>query len=284
MAAVLAGKFFHVPVVLSARGTDINLYTKLFVIKRLIQFALRSADRCVAVSADLKKTMVFLGIEESKINVIPNGIDPERFYKIDKFQAREYLGLSLKGKILLSVGALIEIKGHHLLIEALAKLRQGDRLTFKTYIVGQGEWYDKLASLVNNYGLQEYVFLQGGVANRELVFWYNAADLFFLGSSREGWPNVVMESLACGTPVLATAVNGIPEIISRAELGTIMANRSVDCFCREIPKALARSWDHMKIYQFGQSRTWDMVAQEVCHLFTGLMKSDNVFAGGMDVF
>ena len=272
LAAILAGRMFRVPVVLSARGTDINLYPQFPLIKKIIQYTLKKTNKCIAVCEDLKKIMMSLGIEDEKINVIPNGIDQEQFYRIEKSAARGKIGLPVRGKVLLAVGSLIERKGHHLLIDALGIMKKENRLSFVTYIVGEGEWHDKLAIAIKRNNLDEYVFLQGQVDNKDLLYWYNAADLFFLGSSREGWPNVISESLACGVPVIATSVNGVPEIINSDDYGVVLKERTASYFAQEIPKAMNRSWDYDKIYQYGQSRTWDTVAAEVCSTFAEVME------------
>ena len=263
LAAILLGRLFKVPVVLSARGTDINLYPQFSLIKRIIQFTLQQADKEIAVCDDLKRIMVSLGERPENINVIPNGIDPQKFYRIEKKQARESVGIPVADRMLLSVGSLIERKGHHLLIEALGRLHQDQRLTWTTYIIGQGEWHGKLARLIAEYRLEGKVFLLGQVPNCDLVTWYNAADIFFLGSSREGWPNVISEALACGTPVVATPANGVPEIITSDDYGIIVEKREAESFCRELPRAFAKTWDYDRICRYGQNRTWTVVAREV---------------------
>ena len=113
------------------------------------------------------------------------------------------------------------------------------------------------------------MILVGRIPNDQLVNWYNAADLFFLGSSREGWPNVVCESLACGTPVVATRVNGIPEILHEESLG-IMVDRSVGGFTDGLMSALVADWDSEYIARQGQLRTWDSVADEIYEFLSGL--------------
>jgi len=130
----------------------------------------------------------------------------------------------------------------------------------------------ELKNLVLSQGLEDSVFFVGSVPNDQLPTWYNAADLFFLGSSREGWPNVVCEALACGTPVVATPVHGIPEILTSEDLG-MMVERTPDAFAEGIVNAFAKKWDRQHIAWIGQQRTWRNVAAEVHELFTRL-KSD----------
>lgn len=270
-AALLLGRYFRKPVVVSARGTDINVFPDLPWVGGLVKRVVKKADRLIAVSGSLGDRMAELGASRERIQVIPNGIDPKRFFPMDRALARRSLGLVEKGKLLVSVGALIEGKGMHLLIEALASLKMQGRLDFHTCIVGKGKMRGQLEEVIASTGLGDQVTLVGEVAHDQLANWYNAADLFFLGSAREGWPNVVCESLACGTPVVATAVNGIPEIIDSDRLG-IMVERTPDAFARGILEAINRQWDRSFILDRGSRRTWEAVAGEVHAVFAGLAR------------
>jgi len=157
--------------------------------------------------------MMDFDIPDKKITVIPNGINTTEFYEINKKEARNTLGLKSGLPIVLSVGSLREVKGHHILVDALSLLKKQGRLNFLTIIVGEGEYRTIIEKKVKEFDLENDVILAGQVPNSRLVFWYNAADIFLLGSSREGWPNVVCEALACGLPVIATRANSVPEII-----------------------------------------------------------------------
>jgi len=271
-AACLLGQHYDFPVVLNARGSDVNSYLQMPRIKTLLARSMKQADRLVAVSNSLRDQMVANGAPPDRTSVIPNGIDPTCFFRMDTGRARQELGLEKDEKIILTVCSLIELKGVHLLIEAVAKVREAFSCPVSLMVVGTGPEKARLKSLIEQFALQDCVRLVGNVANRELVGWYNAADLFLLGSSREGWPNVVCEALACGTPVVATAVNGIPEILDSEELG-IMVERTAEAFACGIEKAFAQNWDRDKIARIGQERTWENVAEEVCELFQSVLNN-----------
>ena len=269
-AACLLGRHLNCPVVLTARGSDVTSYLQMPRIRTLVARSLQQADRLIAVSNSLRDQMVAHGAMPEKIAVIPNGIDPSLFFRKDAARARRQLGLREDAKIILTVCSLVELKGVDLLIEAVARLRADSSWPVRLVVIGKGPEEDRLRMLIKRLALEDCVRLVGSVANRELVDWYNAADLFFLGSSREGWPNVVCEALACGTPVVATAVNGIPEILDSEELG-IMVERTPEAFVRGIEQAFARSWDRGKIAERGQGRTWQKVAGEVHKLFATVL-------------
>ncbi len=265
-AAVLLGKMFKRPVVVSARGTDINLYPKFPIIKRLIQYTLRHSDHIISVSSALKEIMLCLGVPDEKITVIPNGIDKKKFFCMDQKVCRQKVGISCKQKVLLSIAALIELKGHHILIDAIKLLASRNQLDFKTYIIGTGDWELKLHTQIKQSGLMDRVFLVGQVPNDELIYWYNAADIFFLGSSREGWPNVISEALACGTPVIATPVGDVPDIIKAQFLGHLV-EREPQAIAKALVNGFKQKWNREKIWKDGQKRTWDIVAYEVLDIF-----------------
>jgi teichuronic acid biosynthesis glycosyltransferase TuaC len=129
-------------------------------------------------------------------------------------------------------------------------------------IIGDGPLRAELQELINTLQLQKNVMLLGPKPNEELGMWFSAADLSCLVSSREGWPNVVMESIACGTPVVATRVGGVPEILCSAELG-ILVEQSVAGVATGLREGLRKDWNREAIARQAQSRGWPEVAAEV---------------------
>lgn len=261
-AGVLLGRHFRKPVVVSARGSDINQYKKLPLIRRLLQFTLRNADRVIAVSHSLKGSMIDLDVPADKIVVIPNGIDLSKFKPLPREKAKRALGLPDE-RVILSVGNLNQNKGFDLLIRAMRILADhpGTGRTTLT-IIGDGPAHKPLSHLAASLKLHDRVRLVGSVSHDALYLWYSAADVFCLASGREGLPNVILESLACGTPVVATAVGGIPEIITSDTVG-FLTERDELSLAETITRALNRSWDREKLVRHVQERTWDRVAEAV---------------------
>jgi len=260
-AAVLLGKMLGLPVVLSARGTDTNVFPSLWLIRPMIVWSLRSAAGVIAVAAALKSAIVNLGVPPGRVCVIPNGVDLERFHPFEQPVARRALGLPTEGKIVISVGSLTEVKNHRLLISAFAKVSQVPP-ELKLYIVGEGPLRPALENLIRELRLQEKVLLVGHCRNEDLALWFSAADVSCLVSLREGWPNVLMESIACGTPVVATRVGGVPEIICSPDLGA-MAEQDSESVAATLRVALAKEWNRKALALHAQARSWDKVASEV---------------------
>jgi teichuronic acid biosynthesis glycosyltransferase TuaC len=227
VAAARLGAALGKPVVITARGTDVAWIPHYRRPRAQIQWAAERAAAIVAVSQALKDKVTALGVDPGKITVLRNGVDLDRFEPRDRTVIRAKLGLT--GPVWLTVGHLVALKGVHIAIAALARVPDATLL-----IVGEGPEQRKLRGLVEQLGLHARVRLLGAVPHAELCDYYNAADVLVQASSREGMPNVVLESLACGTPVVAAPFAGISELLDAPEAGEIAAQRSAE--------AIAAAW------------------------------------------
>ncbi|NIK86714.1 glycosyltransferase involved in cell wall biosynthesis [Rhizomicrobium palustre] len=215
VAAVRLAKEFGLPVVVTARGTDINLIPRFSGPRRAILDAAAKADGVITVCQALKDEMVALGAQGSKIRVLRNGVDLKLFHPKDRDKDRTALGLHRR--TLVSVGWLIERKGHHHVIAAMPELPDTDLL-----IVGDGPERAALERLAARLGVGGRVRFLGMRAQKDLPAIYRAADALVLASSREGWANVLLEAMACGTPVVASNVWGTPEVVASPVAGVLM--------------------------------------------------------------
>ena len=257
------------PVILSALGSDIHEFKNVKLIKSMIQCAMKQSQHCITVCEALKEEMVKLGINKNKISVIPSGVDTERFKPVDRVEARKKLALSNRERIILSVGSLIPLKGFQTIIETLPKLLQKDE-RIRLYIIGEGPYEFSLKQKTERLGLSQHVIFVGQRPNNELATWYNAADVFCLASFREGWPNVIMESLASGTPVVATRVFGTPEILTSSNIG-ILVDSSPESLYTGLKKAFETIWNRKQIRTHVESRTWFAVAEEIRAVFCNVL-------------
>lgn len=278
-AAMLIGQRLNIPVFITARGTDINLFSRMPMIRPKIVNALNRGAGVIAVSEALKQRMVELGIPAEKIAVIRNGIDRKVFYPRDRDDARLRLGLDPEDRILLAVAALAPVKGIDRLIAAMALLKAaepGRRL--RLLVIGEGTERRALESQISNLNLQDCVRLLGAKHQNELADWYSAADLFCLASRREGCPNVVVESLACGLPVVAANVGGVAELLSSQTCGQLISVPNAENFAAGIQTALEAVWNREEIAASSGAKSWDEVASEVGQFFTelgGVAKDQN---------
>jgi glycosyltransferase involved in cell wall biosynthesis len=251
VAAVWLGKSLGLPVVVTARGTDVNLIPRYAIPRRLIQGAIRDSAALVAVSGALKEALIGLGAPPGKVTVLRNGVDTVLFCPpADRAAARAALGLT--GPTLISVGLLIERKGHHRVIEAMASL-PGHTLL----IVGEGPERPRLAALIGRLGLGDRVRLLGSRPHAALPALYGAADALVLASTREGWANVLLEAMACGTPVIASNIWGNPEVVRSPAAGLITAHNTAEAIVMAARALLAQGPNRAATRAYAEQFSWD---------------------------
>ena len=260
-AALLLGKELGLPVIVSARGSDINLFPSFRLIRPQIRRTLREAAGRIAVSAALKQAMLEVAEADCDIRVIGNGVDVARFFPVDRREARARLQIPVDARVIVSVAALVPVKGHARLLQAFRALATKIP-QLHLYLVGEGASRSELEALAASLGLQNAVHFAGTCPNERLRDWYSASDASCLASSREGWPNVVLESLACGTPVVATKVWGTPEILTSPELG-ILVDQSESAIAAGLEAALTQDWNREVLVGRARTREWSVVGREV---------------------
>ncbi len=270
-AGVLLAKKLGIPVVLSALGTDVNVFPKFKRIAPKISWALNEADGILAVSNSLKVATAAAGVPAEKIRVIGNGVDTARFHPQDRADARRALRIEGPGPFVISVGTLDPNKGHQLLIAAIAELT-GRYPAMKAFIAGEGPYQSALTAQIREKKIADRVLLIGKRPHAELNSWFNAANVSCLLSEREGWPNVLLESLACGTPVIATRAGGIAEVITSPALGTLV-ERNVPAITAALESALKHEWDRPALAAYAATRTWDRVAEEIEEYFQSILRA-----------
>lgn len=266
VAAALLAKYFKKPFTVTARGSDINLLANYAVPRKLIRWAGDKALASIGVSSAMTGAMAGLGLPVSRLITMPNGVDLVRFRPMAKPQARALLGWS-SAPTLLSVGNLVVNKGHHLAIEALNQLT-----CFNLVIVGVGPERQALQTLATRMGLNARVTLVGEVAQKDLAPYYSAADILVLASSREGWPNVLLESLACGTPVVATDVGGVPEIIQKDGVGRLMKKPSSADLVNAVKLLWSRYPDPSVVRAYAEKFSWQSTTVAQQNLFENIKK------------
>jgi glycosyltransferase involved in cell wall biosynthesis len=214
-AATRLARHAGLPCVVQVHGSDVKLLDRFPARRRRTAEALTTASAVVAVSRDLRDDIVGLGVPPGRVTLIYDGVDPTLFHPGDTQAARAALNFPggwPAAPVILFVGNLIPVKGVDLILAAMTKLDTPVRLV----AAGAGPQRPALAELAAKLGLSDRVTFLGAVPLAALADWYRAADLFCLPSRSEGVPNVLLEASACGTPWVATAVGGIPEMPGHA--------------------------------------------------------------------
>ena len=254
VAAVMLGKHFNKPVVITARGTDINLIPQFAMPRKMIMWAAEHAHGIVTVCNALKEEITGLGVVNKNIVALRNGVDLQRFQPLDRAAARSALGID--GFTILSVGLLDPRKGHDIPIRALAELPD-----VRLMIAGAGPDLKKLQDLAAASGVADRVTFLGPIPQAALANYYNAADVLVLASSREGWANVLLESMACGTPVIASNVWGTPEVVGAPEAGLLMEERTPASLAASVRLLRANYPDHQATRRYAERFSWDDTTQ-----------------------
>jgi teichuronic acid biosynthesis glycosyltransferase TuaC len=258
-AATLLGKWLKIPVTITLRGTEVPL-SKMPGRKKRLLTALKNATRVFSVSDSLKQHVVSLGAQSDKIRVIGNGIDVDKFYPVAKNSARAELNIPEDARVLISVGALVNRKGFHRVIEVLPSLAAKYPELIYLIVGGdspEGNIRKDLEHQVKMLKLEENVRFLGAYPSEQLKIPLSAADLFVLATANEGWANVFLEAMACGLPVITTEVGGNKEVVNDPRLGTVIPFGDSAALLSALLQGLERAWDRPLIIQYARENSWD---------------------------
>jgi glycosyltransferase involved in cell wall biosynthesis len=250
VVAVLLGLHFKKPVVVTARGSDLTLLARHAAPRAMIKWAAHRANALITVSAGLREALCGLDVPADRITVLRNGVDLELFRPVDRHVARAKLGIDRP--CLVSVGHLIPRKGHDLAIGALSSLPD-----FLLLIVGAGPERSSLEALASRLGVGARVRFLGAIPHERLKEIYGAADASVLASSREGWANVLLESMACGTPVIASDIPGTREVVAEPAAGRLMPERSPGAVAEAVRAMFAVPAYRSATRAYAERFSWD---------------------------
>jgi len=258
-AATLLGQWLRLPVTVTLRGNEARAAATRRG-RRQLRATLRRATHVFTVSDSLRRVAVDLGIAADKVTVVPNGVDTERFRRVDRDGAREALGLPRDVPVLVSVGTLVERKGFHRVIDLLPQLRE--RHPGLVYLVagGGGPEGDDSAMIrqhVQAGEAESCVRFLGPVPPDDLHRVMSAADVFVLATRGEGWANVFLEAMACGLPVVTTDVGGNREVVADEALGFVVPLDDASALREAVDRAIVRHWDRERIRDYALRNEWD---------------------------
>jgi len=280
-AANLLARRFGLPLVVTCHGSDLNVLAKYPARGRIIGRTLRQASAVAAVSGALVRAIEGLGVPPDRIHHIPNGVDLARFPLGDKKEARKRLGLPEHAALIVAAGRLEPVKGFDRLLRALVLLDN-----VRLILVGDGGLAKPLKRLAQELGVKDRVRFTGMVPHDVLAPYFQAADALVMASESEGWPTVIHEALACGTPVAAPAVGGIPEALDvspgyreridspliGSPLGLVLPSSEPEILARGIREVLGRVFDQHDLRQAASLHGWDAVARRYVDLFERVLR------------
>ncbi|MFP5210240.1 MAG: glycosyltransferase [Acidobacteriota bacterium] len=268
-AALKIAKKLSVPVIAMGVGSDVHNIADRFSAMHT-RSVLREADFVVAISEDLRKRAVAMGASPEKTRTLISGCDLSVFHVSDRREAREMLHIESDIEAVVYIGRIDTKKGLRELVEASASLHP-ERPDLHVYMVGDGPDRQVLENAIQSRSAADYIHLVRGCSFDEVARWMSAANVITLPSYMEGCPNVVLEALACGRPVVATNVGGIPEIVNE-QCGCLVSPRDSESLAHGLEFALDKDWDENAIATCW-GRSWEIVADELLEIFESVLSS-----------
>jgi len=258
VAAAMLGRYFNKPLVITARGSDITLLPQYRLPRKMIRWAAGQASAVITVCNALRDEVIALGVAEQRVTSLRNGVDLELFRPIERSGNEQFT--------LLTVGHLVPVKAQELIIAALPLL-PGVRLV----VAGDGPNRKMLEDLARDLDVAERVDFLGAVPQAQLRQHYGAADALVLASSREGWANVLLESMACGTPVVASRVYGTPEVVAAPEAGVLMDERTPQGVAAAVNALRAAYPERAATRRYAERFSWDDTTAGQLRIFEQLI-------------
>ncbi|RMH38128.1 MAG: glycosyltransferase family 4 protein [Deltaproteobacteria bacterium] len=259
VAAVALGRHLGLPVVMRVMGSDINDYAQQALRRPQIAWGVRHAARIIAVSRALADECGTLGAASDRIDYVPTGVDRAVFHPVDRDDARRQLGLPPVGdaRVVVVPGRLSPEKGVLVFLDAW---RQCDP-SWRAVLVGDGPQRADIERRIAELGLGDRVQLAGFQPESRMKLYYAAADAACLPSFEEGWPDVLVESFACGCPWVASDVGGVADVLALTGAGYLVPPRDPGALAARLRDALARTWDRAAIARAMDPYTLDETAQ-----------------------
>lgn len=258
-------KAFKVPYFVTARGSDVTQIGLMKTPARQIVKACTHSEKVITVSNNLKKDLVKMGVLEKHVETLRNGVDLALFQAGNREDARAALGL--KGPVLLFAGWLIPRKRVDLVLEVTKRVP-----SLTTVIVGSGPLQDDLMQMVDDLGLSNRVLFLGQKRPDEMPALYNAADVLLLPSDREGWANVLLEAMACGTPVVSRDIGSAPDFITDSKVGQVVPSDRAEDLAEAVEICLKNSGDRNYVRKFAENFGWQETSHRQYQLFASAMQ------------
>lgn len=261
VAGTMLAKILGLPTLIKIHGSDINMHLSHASRARQILWAMGRAQQIVSVSQALVTRLTDAGIPAAKSKVIYNGVDKELFQPMHRHRAVAQLQLAADRRILLFVGNLKQEKGCVDLLDAFAAI-SATIPDVDLYYIGAGSQAELLLARATEQELQSRVILLGSLSHAQLALWMNAANIVSLPSYNEGVPNVLLEAMACGTPVVATAVGGIPEVVPK-QAGILVEPGDIAGLTAALVEAFATEWKEEEIVNAVTSFDWETNSRQL---------------------
>ena len=267
-AGLRVARISGVPSAVIAGGSDVLLLTDSAKRRDRIVDVL-SQSTVLSVSDGLKQHMIGMGIDEDRIHVLHQGIDPRLFHANDRQRSRELTNIQHNEPALIWVGRVESVKGLYQLLRACKKIREANS-NINVHIIGDGPLRSELQQQAVALGIDDRVHFEGAIEHSQLPNWYRAADGFVMSSRSEGLPNVLREALACGTPFVSTDVGSISEIADH-RFSVLVPPGDIEALADGMQRIVEPNYQ--KAAQQYRARTWNDCANDLLRIM-GKQESD----------
>ena len=268
VGVALAARLLRLPYFVTAHGSDINVYAEKTILRAQISWALRHATGVIAVSKAIEdKIKRMTGLTPRRLRQIPcAGFDPSVFSPARKGTKCPDGKLPADAHLVVFVGLLVPIKGVEFLIAAWAELQRRNQLRPADWliIVGDGPCRNDLERQARDVGVADRIRFVGSIPQTQVARWIGAATVLCLPSRNEGTPNVVVEALASGIPVVASKVGGIPDLIREGENGMLVPPTEPLPLADALAESMAKVWNPNAIAASIADLTWNNLAVRNC--------------------
>ena len=278
LAAKELARRLGVPYVIKARGSDLHSLPEDGGRLRGTREALSNACAVVTVSHNLARLAKDMGSKASRVHILPNGVDTDAFRPLARTEARKSLGLEIERSICLFVGNLRPVKGLDVLVKALSHMSHDGALAV---VAGEGSMRGWLKRQARRADLAGRLQLVGQLSRDKVLMWMNAADVVVLPSRNEGCPNVVLEALACGTPVVASRVGEVPHLLD-PECGIQVQPEDARGLAEALEEAIDRDWDRQMIRGKVQHLTWQNNVRRLHSILDGAVREQTGSSAGRE--
>lgn len=265
VAAVEIAQSLNLPVVMTARGSDVTQIALMEPYQRMIMMAIDKASHVITVSQSLKDKLSSLGADPQKITPLRNGVDTNKFVIKESAKlslAREF-GFDPTKPLILYAGWLIPRKRVDIAIDALTKLNPNVQLL----VVGDGPLMNNLRNQASQSGCAERIIFAGQQKPARMVDFFSASDVLILPSEREGWANVLLEAMACGTPVVSRAVDGALELVVKPEAGRLVEGNNPDHYAAALAELLAKNYSPILVRSYAEKFNWRATSRGQFEIF-----------------
>ncbi|WP_020398781.1 glycosyltransferase [Kordiimonas gwangyangensis] len=254
VAAAKLARFFDIPFVMTARGSDVTEIGQQQVPGRMIVDAASQAAHVITVSNSLRTDLIAMGVPEDRVTTLRNGVDAGHF----RPQRREEFRAKWGGanKIVAFAGWLVQRKRVDIAISAMAHLPEDTALV----VAGEGPLHTELLEQAKQLGVADRVIFEGKLSSKDMPGFLSAADVLILPSEREGWANVLLEAMACGTPVVSRAVAGALDLVVVPEAGELVEGDDPAAYAAAVHKIFTRDTDRMQTRAYAEGFDWKEIS------------------------